>query len=100
MEARLKNIVEAGPATPQQAKQTFGAQVKRACLSKVGIAVLTFLLIFVLLLALQPTYIFKMDPEGGRSRNKINYGLIAGLAILAAGLVVGLPLLIAKKTSS
>lgn len=96
MEARLKTIVEAGPATAQQEKIGFWGQVKRVCLSKVGIGVLTFLLVFVLLLALQPIYIFKQDQDG-RSRKHINYVLVVALAAIAAALVVGIPMLVAKK---
>lgn len=100
MDDRLKSIVQAAPESVTQQDKSFWLQAKRAVLSKAGMAVLAFVLVFVLLIACRPTYVYQKDPNGinGRSRKRINFILIVGLSAAAAALVVLIPYLIERGT--
>lgn len=92
MEERLNSIVQAAPESVASQKQGFWMHVKKACCSKPGILALTFVVVFVLLLTIRPTYIFKKTNDG-RSRTQINYVLVVALATIAAAIVVLIPLI-------
>ncbi len=56
---RLDRIIQQAPPSRDQEKTTFVAQARKFCMSKIGMAVITFVVLFLLFLFLQPVYIFR-----------------------------------------
>jgi hypothetical protein len=94
---RLDDIVRRAPA-PQPGKDSPSgwAIAQKTASSQGGIALATFVLVFLLLLGLQPAFIFSKNAEGEHSLKHINYVTVLIVAAVCAALVFILPYLIAK----
>lgn len=71
-------------------------KLKVFCFSHLGVSLLMMAAIFLLLLMLQPPYIFTKNTENYEFRS-INYGYVVGISVGAGVLVFLLPMLIHKK---
>lgn len=93
---RLTNLIKEAPIPEKEQNKTFIQKTKKFCFSKIGIALITFILVFLLLIFVQPAYIFKKNEEGSFSMKYINYAIVAAISLLAALLVLIIPFLINK----
>ena len=96
---RLFNIIDQAPMSEKEQTKTFVQKAKKFCCSKIGIALITFVLVFLLLLFLQPMYIFKKNDENSFSIKYINYAIVATISVSSALLVLVIPLFILKNKS-
>jgi hypothetical protein len=97
---RLEEILNESPPSTQQAQKTFADNAKSFCASRIGLALLSGVVFFFLLLILQPTYIFKKNKENNSFGFKdINYLLVFIISAIGS-LCVGLIPFAINKTSS
>jgi hypothetical protein len=96
---RLNNIIGDAPPTIKEANKSFSSQAIKFCTSSIGLAFFTFVLIFLLLIFLQPMYIFKKNDDNEFSMKYINYAIVAAIALVAALLVLVIPYFISHKKS-
>ena len=99
MEERVEALAKQVPHPPQK-PQSVWQQGQKLCHSKIGIAVLTFLFVFTLLMILQPMYIFKRNADNEHSLKHVNYALVLGLAAIVALVVTVVPYFIARRKPS
>jgi hypothetical protein len=97
MEQRLAQLVQEAPEAESAQKKRFWERTKDFCFSKLGVALLTFIFVFALLLILQPAYIYKKNQDNSHSLKHVNYALVSGISLIAAIIVVLIPLFIAKR---
>jgi len=76
----------ASPSTSPSAQVTLVNKLKTFCLSKLGVALLSTVAIFLTLVVLQPNYVFKKRTDD-QSEKKLNW-LLVGLVSLVGGLLV------------
>lgn len=97
---RLGEILDQGPPSTQKVRQTFTKKAGSFCASKLGIALLSGVIYFFLLLILQPRYIYKKNQENNTFKFKnINYIVVFVISLVGALGVFLIPCLI-NKTSS
>ena len=94
---RLENIINKGPPSAEQEAKGFLTQAKKFCFSKIGLAILTFIFLFLLLLVLRPSYIFKKSDDNAHSFKSVNYALLSAIALIGSLLVIVIPYFIVKK---
>ena len=69
---------------------TTGDRLKRFCLSRAGLTILSFFLFFILLLCIRPKYIFK-----GKDKRELNYAIVFIISGLGAAAVYMIPISLA-----
>lgn len=94
---RLDKVVEEGPPSKDEQTKSFLSQMKRLCFSKIGLAFLAFVVVFLLLLFLQPAYIYKKNGAHAFGFKYINFALVTALSAIAALLVLVIPYFVTKK---
>jgi hypothetical protein len=96
---RLEEILAGGPAAEIQQKKNFKQQAVVFCGSRIGLALITGVVLFILLLFIQPTYIFKRNKENKHSLKHINYGLTLIISLFGSVCVFLIPYFISKGSS-
>jgi hypothetical protein len=94
---RLEEILKSGPIAEIQQRKTFKDKAVGFCGSRIGLAIIAGIIFFVLLLFLQPTYIFKKNDDNKRSLKYINYGLVLVLSIIGSVCVFFIPYFITRN---
>uniref|UniRef100_A0A6C0BN10 Uncharacterized protein n=1 Tax=viral metagenome TaxID=1070528 RepID=A0A6C0BN10_9ZZZZ len=92
----VQNLIDEAPASEKQVNTSVTNKLKSFCLSRLGLALISFILFFILFLVLQPKFIFKKSKDG-LELPQINYMLIFICSLVGAALVYFLPLVIGKK---
>ena len=72
---------------------SMASRIKQTCISLPGIALISAITFFGLLLILQPRYIFKKSKDDTASK-KINYWIVLGIALVGGLCVYVIPKLI------
>ena len=96
-EQRLEEILNEGPVAEVQQKRTFKQKAVGFCGSRVGMAIGAFILVFLLLLCLQPNYIYKKTADNQRSLKHVNYVVVLIIALLSSLCVFFIPYFIDKQ---
>ena len=96
-EQRLEEILQSGPAGAIEEDISFRAKTMSFCQSRIGLAVIASLVIFVVLLMMQPTYIFKKNQDNQRSLVHIDYTLLLMLSAIGGLSVFFIPYLILRQ---
>lgn len=91
---RLNEIIEAAPRSTIQDNRGFKAKALSFCVSRIGLTLFSWVVFFILLLIIQPQYIFKKNKDNTYSLNNINYGLVCGIALVGALFVFFIPYII------
>jgi len=87
-------LEQAAAEQTETVKITIATRIKNACVSVPGIALAATAVFFILLLMLQPQYIFKKGQDETEGK-KINYWLVLGISFVGGLCVYGIPKLIA-----
>jgi uncharacterized membrane protein YcgQ (UPF0703/DUF1980 family) len=87
----VEDIIAGASPTPAVSTQTSMInKVKSFCLSKLGVALLTSIVIFIILLILQPKYVLK-KPTDNEPYQKINFFVVLVISLIAGLLVYFIP---------
>lgn len=96
---QVDKLINQAPPSKTQVNTNIGTKIKTYCTSRIGITWLSFPLFFMLLLIIQPKFIFKRNNEGIEMQT-INYTLVVIVSIISSLIVYFVPLSIWKKGGS
>ena len=96
MDRQLEEIIQAGPVGAIESTKSFQQKALSFCRSRIGISILASVVFFLVLLFMQPTYIFKKNEDNQRSLVQINYTVLVALSILGGLCVFFVPSLIIR----
>lgn len=103
MERRLDAIIDKAPLPAdvalKQEQGGFWRKSKAFCFTPIGVAIIGFVAVLALLLLVQPAYIYKKDANDAFSLKHVNWAVVLGIAVIAAGLIAIIPYFAAKKPS-
>jgi len=94
---RLEEILDSGPVAEKINRNTFKQKAVKFCGSRIGIALISIVIFFFLLLILQPTYIFKKNKDNEFSLKHINYTLVFIISVVGGICVFFIPYFINKQ---
>jgi hypothetical protein len=97
---QLENILEEGPPSVSQTNRQFKSKALKFCMSGLGISILVGVCVFVLLLILQPNYIFKQNKDDKYQLKTINYMRVFLISAVGALIVFLVPFVICRTTES
>ena len=96
-EQRIEEILKSGPAGDIEEKITFQQKTISFCMSRIGLSVIAGIVFFIVLLVMQPTYVFKKNDDNQRSLVHINYTLLFFLSVIGGLCVFFIPYLLARE---
>jgi hypothetical protein len=97
-DARLDQIIQKAPPTGQEEAKSFLGQAKKFCATRIGLSLIGFIVVFVLLIALRPSYIYKRNSEDNFGLKHVNYALVSAIALISSLALITIPYLITKRS--